>query len=193
MALPEERTYTFADIMDWGEDVRVELIDGTPCMMSPPTRRHQEVLSELHRQLANFLVGKSCRVYPAPFGVRLFSKKEDPPAGETTLLEPDITVVCDREKLDKYGCKGAPDLIVEILSPSTRRRDRFEKFHLYRRAGVREYWLVDPDKALVQTMVLEDGRYPAGEVYTARDRVPVTVLEGCVIDLTTVFPEDGDS
>ncbi len=190
MAFPvEEKHYTFADVLEWSEDVRVELIDGVPYMMAPPLRIHQEILSELHRQFANFLAGKQCRVYPAPFGVRLFSKKEDAPEGEDGILEPDITVVCDPKKLDKYGCKGAPDLIVEILSPSTQRRDRFEKFELYRLAGVREYWIVDPDRKFVQTMVLEDGRYPVAQVFTAVDKVPVTVLEGCVVDLAAVFDD----
>ena len=190
MALPQEKRYTFADVLNWDEDVRVELINGIPYMMSPPTRAHQEISGELYGQLYTFLRGKPCRVYAAPFGVRLFSEGSDAPEDEETVLEPDLSVICDRDKLDQYGCKGAPDLIIEILSPSTQHRDRFEKLELYRRAGVREYWIVDPEKKFVQTMVLEDGRYPVGQVYTAADQVPVSVLEGCVIDLAPVFEED---
>ena len=188
MALPAEKErYTFADVLSWDEDVRVELIEGLPYMMAPPLRIHQEILMELSNQIKNYLNGKNCWVYPAPFGVRLFSRKEDTPDREEDLLEPDITVVCDRDKLDKYGCKGAPDMIVEILSPSTLRRDRFEKYNLYERAGVREYWIVDPDRKLVQAMVLEDGQYHAPEVFTSEEKAPIAVLEGCVIDLAAVF------
>ena len=189
MALPEEKRYTFADILEWDDDVRVELINGVPCMMAPPLTVHQEISGELYGQLYNFLKGKKCRVYAAPFGVRLFGKKEDAPEKIDGYLEPDITVVCDRSKLDQYGCQGAPDLIIEILSPSTQRRDRLTKLNLYREAGVREYWIVDPERKFVQTMVLDEGSYPVAQVYTPADKVPVTVLEGCEIDLSAVFEE----
>ena len=117
MALPREERYTYADYLEWDEKERVELIDGAPLMMAPPSRKHQEISGEIYRQLANFLRGKGCRVYAAPFGVRLFERAEDGPEDVDTVVEPDITVVCDRDKLDDQGCKGAPDLIVEILSP----------------------------------------------------------------------------
>ena len=158
-------------------------------MMAPPSTEHQRIAGELYRQIANFLVGKKCQAFPAPFGVRLFSRQEDAPDDETGLLEPDITVVCDRDKLDKYGCKGAPDFIIEILSPSTQRRDRLEKYNLYQMAGVREYWIVDPERKMVLAVVLEGGKYPLPQVYTAADKAPVTVLDGCVIDLAPVFEE----
>lgn len=93
--------------------------------------------------MANFLDGKQCRVYPAPFGVRLFEQNGERPEDVDTMVEPDISVVCDRGKIDKYGCKGAPDLIIEVLSPSTRRHDRLVKLNLYQRAGVQEYWMVE--------------------------------------------------
>ena len=190
MPLPKEERYTFADILAWDIDARIELIDGAPFMMAPPSTEHQRILMELSGQLYNFLKGRKCQVFPAPFGVRLFSKKEDAPEDETGLLEPDITVICDRDKLDQYGCKGAPDFIVEILSPSTRRRDRLEKYNLYRRAGVREYWIVDPERKLVQAVTLEDGQYLLPQVYTAADKAPVTVLDGCVLDLAPVFADN---
>jgi len=187
MPIPKEERYTFADILNWDIDARIELIDGMPYMMAPPTTEHQRILMELSYQLRAFLEGKKCQVFPAPFGVRLFSKKEDRPEDETGLLEPDITVVCDPGKLDKHGCKGAPDFIVEIISPSSQRRDRLEKYNLYQMAGVREYWIVDPERKLVQAVALEDGRYPLPQVYTATDKAPVSVLEGCVIDLGPVL------
>ena len=153
MALPREERYTYADYLEWDEKERVELIDGAPLMMAPPSRKHQEISGEIYRQLANFLRGKGCRVYAAPFGVRLFERAEDGPEDVDTVVEPDITVVCDRDKLDDQGCKGAPDLIVEILSPSTQRRDRLTKLNLYQRAGVREYWIVNPEDRTVQVML----------------------------------------
>lgn len=136
MALPaEEVGYTFADLLSWDEKERIEIIDGEAFMMATPSRIHQAISMELSRQLANFLEGKQCRVYPAPFGVRLFEQDKDSPEDVDTLVEPDISVVCDRSKLDKYGCKGAPDLIIEILSPSTQRHDQLVKLNLYQRAG----------------------------------------------------------
>ena len=187
MPMPKEERYTFADVLTWDIDARIELIDGVPYMMAPPSTEHQRITGEIFRQVANFLVGKKCQAFPAPFGVRLFSRKEDTPDDEGTVLEPDITVVCDRDKLDEHGCKGAPDFIVEILSPSTQRRDRLVKLNLYRDAGVREYWIVDPDRKMVHTMVLDEGSYPVAQTFIAGDKVPVSVLEGCVIDLAPVF------
>ena len=119
MALPAENTrYTFADCLTWDESNRIELINGEAIMMAAPSSIHQEISMEISRQLANYLEGKECRVYPAPFDVRLFEKEGDNPDDIDTVVEPDITVVCDRSKIDSHGCKGAPDLIVEILSPS---------------------------------------------------------------------------
>lgn len=190
MALAQERQeYTLADVLTWEEQERVELIDGDPVMMAPPMRKHQRAVSELNRQIGNFLQEKKCEVYPAPFGVRLFEKDGDRPEDVYTLVEPDITVVCDQNKLDDLGCKGAPDLVMEVLSPSTQRHDRYTKFKLYQRAGVREYWLVDPDAKSVQVFLLEDGRYSAMDYGEAGDQVAVNVLEGCTIDLSLVFPE----
>jgi Uma2 family endonuclease len=146
LPLAEKKSYyTYADVLEWDEDVRAEIIDGGLYMMTsdaeasnksflaangpkvrmaPPARVHQMVLMELARQLGNFLQGKSCEVYPAPFGVRLFPKDDQ---SDDTFVEPDIVVVCDSSKLDDKGCNGAPDLAVEILSSSTARYDRVVK------------------------------------------------------------------
>ena len=142
--------YMFSDCLSWPEDERVELIGGKVTKKELPSRIHQEVLGELARQLANFLEGKKCKVYSAPFVVRLFEKAGDPPEDVDTMVEPDISVICNQKKLDKYGCRGAPDLIMEVLSPSTQRYDRLIKLGLYQKAGVREYWIVDPDLKTVQ-------------------------------------------
>ena len=182
--------YTFADCLIWGENERIEIINGEAVMMAPPTRIHQEILMELSRQLANFLEGKKCKVYPAPFAVRLFEKDGDTPEDVDTMVEPDISVVCDHDKLDKHGCKGAPDLVVEVLSPSTQRHDRLVKLDLYQRAGVREYWIVDPDSSTVQVFMLKNGYLHPYEVYSEKDIAKVNVLDGCFIELSKVFPSD---
>ena len=172
MALPAEKErYTFADVLAWGEDERIELVDGEAVMMAPaPSRVHQEVSGEIFRQLANYLEGKKCKVYHAPFDVRPFEKDGDSPEDVDTVVEPDITVVCDRDKLDDHGCKGAPDMVVEILSPSTQRHDRLVKLGLYQRAGVREYWIVSPEERAVQVFTLSNGLLLPHEVYS-RDGV----------------------
>lgn len=186
----EKARYTFADILAWDEGERVEIIDGEAIMMAPaPARVHQEISGELFRQFANYLRGKKCKVYAAPFDVRLFEEDGDRPEDVDTVVEPDITIVCDPSKLDERGCKGAPDMVEEILSPTTQRHDRFTKFILYQRAGVREYWIVDPDSKTVQSFVLEDRHYAVREFGTARDKMKVSVLEDCIIDLSELFPE----
>jgi len=190
MALPAEKErYTFADVLTWGENDRIELIDGEAYMMAPPSRIHQKISMELSRQLANYLDGKKCEVYPAPFGVRLFEKDKDSPDNVDTLVEPDISVVCDKNKLDKNGCKGAPDMVIEILSPSTLRHDRFVKLGLYQRAGVREYWIVEPETRTVQVYTLENGILQPRAFYGPEDVAKVNVLEGCFIELAKVFKE----
>ena len=191
MPLPAEKErYTFADVLTWSEDERIEIIDGEIFMMAPPSRIHQKVSVAISSQLYNFLEGKKCEVYPAPFGVRLFEQDGDSPEDVDTLVEPDISVVCDKSKLDHHGCKGAPDLVVEILSPSTQRHDRLVKLRLYQRAGVREYWIVDPDARTVQVMLRDDdGNLQLHEIFSHRDIAKVNVLEGCFIELAKVFAE----
>ena len=124
MPLPKETSYTLADVLAWPEQERVELIEGAPVLMAPPSRIHQEIVSELIRQLGNYLDGKTCRAYPAPFGVRLFERAGDRPENVDTMVEPDVSIVCDPGKLDELGCKGAPDMVAEVLSPSTQLHDR---------------------------------------------------------------------
>lgn len=189
MPLPQENRYTLADALAWNEQDRIELIDGYPVMMAPPVRAHQEAVTALVGQLYDYLKGKKCKVYAAPFAVWPFEEDGDSPEDVDTLVEPDVSVVCDPSKLDDIGCKGAPDLVMEVLSPSTARHDKFTKFNLYRRAGVREYWIVDPGDKTVQVFVLEDGYYAAKDFGAAGDTVQVNVLKDCAIDLSQVFPE----
>lgn len=208
MPLPMQKkeTYTYADLLTWEDRCelidgelypastlsephqRYELIDGVPYLMSSPSERHQAVSVALASQLYFFLEEKKCRVYPAPFDVRLFEESGDMPEDVTTTVQPDISVICDLSKLDKQGCKGAPDMIIEILSPSNRTHDRLTKRSLYQEAGVLEYWIVDPDAETVQVFLLdESGRYSAPVRYGREDAVPAAVLDGCVIDLKKVF------
>lgn len=189
MPLPKEKRYTLADALTWDESERIELIYGDPVMMAPPTRAHQKAVSELNRQLGNYLQGKKCEVYPAPFAVRLFEQSGDYPEDVDTMVEPDITVVCDPDKLDDIGCKGAPDLVMEILSPTTQRHDKFTKFNLYQRAGVQEYWIVDPASKSVQVFVLDGKYYVAKDFGAVGDKIKVNVLENCTIDLSQVLSE----
>lgn len=191
MALPAENIRcSYADYLAWEEDRRMELLEGNPVMLASPSRVHQEIEAELVRQLGNYLADKKrCRVYPGPFAVRLFEAAGEPPEEVDTVVEPDVTVVCDPAKLDDRGCKGAPDFVIEILSPSTRRNDRLTKFDLYQRAGVREYWIVSPEERAVQVFLRQGDSLKPREYYQREDPARVEVLENCTIDLTAVFPE----
>jgi Uma2 family endonuclease len=177
----EQPYYTYADYLEWDEDERYEIIDGEAYMMSAPSRRHQEISMALSAALYNYLEGKTCKAYAAPFAVRLFPRADK---GDDTVVEPDISVVCDPGKLDDRGCNGPPDLVVEILSPTTARYDRIVKFNTYREAGVREYWIVDPEERAVFAYVLKNGKYLAA-VY--EETAPAAVLPGCDIDLQALF------
>ncbi len=191
MPLPaKQERYTFADVLAWDEDERIEIISGEAFMMATPSRIHQEISGEIFRQLANFLEGKPCKVYPAPFGVRLFEKDGDLPEDVDTVVEPDISVICDRDKLDDHGCKGAPDMVIEILSPSSLRHDRLVKLNLYQRAGVREYWIADPENRSVMVFLPDaSGSLRLHEDYGREDVAKVNVLDGCFIELSKVFSE----
>jgi Uma2 family endonuclease len=138
---------------------------------------------ELAGQFRDFLKGKPGKVYPAPFGVRLFPRDDK---NDDTFLEPDIVVVCDTSKLDDKGCNGAPDLVVEILSPTTARHDRVVKFRKYLEAGVQEYWIVNPEEKTVQVHILDKDRYVT-KTYDETDEVPVTILPDCTIALAPIF------
>jgi len=185
MSLPEEKQhYTYADYYGWDDGERWELIEGVSYLMSPaPFQKHQEVLGKLYLQFADFLKGKPCKVFIAPFDVRL-----NPETGDDTVVRPDLLIICDRSKLDGKCCVGAPDMTIEILSPSSERHDRFVKFHAYQNAGVREYWIVDPNTRTIQVCILENGKYVV-TMYGDNDAVPVHVLDGCVIDTQAVFEE----
>ena len=141
--------FTYKDYLSWPEEERYEIIEGEAYSMTPaPGREHQKICMELILQFGNFLRDKPCELYTAPFDVRLKSGKEKED-NISTVVQPDISVICDKKKLDDKGCLGAPDLIIEIISPSTASRDFKEKLDLYDKHGVKEYWIVDPATKIV--------------------------------------------
>lgn len=192
MALPAKKErYTYADYLSWDNSAeQFEIIDGEVILMAPgASNSHQGISISIASQLYAYLKGKSCVVRTAPFDVRLFEREGDSSEDVNTVVQPDIMVICDKSKIDERGCKGAPDMVIEILSASSQRHDRVVKFQLYEQAGVKEYWLVDPANKTAQSFVLEKGRYAAKELGTAGDEMRVNVLENCIIDLADVFNE----
>jgi len=176
--------YTYADYLKWDDGVRRELIDGVPYLMAAPNRRHQTLSRNLFRQIDRFLEDKICEAYYAPFDVRLDADTKD-----DTVVQPDIVIVCDHSKLDDVGCKGSPDMVVEILSPSNSRYDMVTKFNTYLRAGIREYWILDPEARTLAVHILKDGNYIT-HAYISEDIVPVNILDGFSVDLSEVFEGD---
>lgn len=184
MGLPvrDANRHNYGDYRHWPEDVRYELVDGIAYAMAPaPARRHQEVLGEIFRQMANALEGQPCRPFIAPFDVRLPRGSEADDEIET-VVQPDLSIICDPTKLDEHGCRGAPDWVVEVLSPATAGHDHILKRSAYERAGVREYWLVHPVDRLVTVYRLEGQRYGVPEVRELTGRQPVGVLPGVEVD-----------
>ncbi len=184
--------HTYADYCSWPDDVRYELIDGVAYAMGPaPVRRHQGILGEVFRQVANILDGSPCRPYIAPFDVRL-PKAEEIDNDVDTVVQPDLVVICDRAKLDDKGCRGAPDWVVEVLSPSTAGHDQILKRALYQRVGVREYWLVHPVDRIVTIYTLNAGSYGAPDMRELVGTLAVGVLPEIVIDWERVVRELDD-
>ena len=185
--------HTYADSCSWPDDVRYELIDGVAYAMGPaPLRVHQKVLFEIARQVANALEGKPCEAYIAPFDVRL-PKADEVDDLVDTVVQPDLSVICDPTKLDRRGCRGAPDWVVEVLSRSTASHDQMLKRRVYERAGVKELWLVHPGDRIVLIYRLDLGRYGAPDVLELKDSLAVGVLPDIVIDWAKVvagLPEE---
>lgn len=175
-ALAQKRLYTINDIYSLPDGERAELIDGQIYYMALPSRKHQDILSFFHLAIGNHITSNNgaCKVYPAPFAVFLF-------ADDSKYLEPDISVICDQNKLNDRGCSGAPDWIIEIVSPSSRPMDYYTKLSLYRTAGVREYWIVDPIKQTVLIYDMEHDSAPA--IYSFNDCIKVIIFDDFWIDL----------
>jgi Uma2 family endonuclease len=181
-AVREEQYFTYEDYLSWPDYPRYELIDGEAYMLAAPTPEHQTIILGFGAQFHTFLKGKKCQAFVSPLDVIL----ERTPFGDT-VVQPDLLVVCDKNKITKKGCEGAPDLVIEILSPSSGRMDNLIKFERYQRAGVPEYWIVNPETGIVHSYVLHDGKYIAS-VYDHTAKIPVHVLPECEIDLNDVLP-----
>ena len=171
----KEKFYTIEDIYALPDGQRAELIDGRMYMMAPPNTRHQSLVSEFTVTIGSYIRSKggNCKVFPAPFAV--FLNKDD-----QNYVEPDISVICDKSKLNDKGCVGAPDWIIEIVSPSSRKMDCYKKLFKYHAAGVRNYWIVDPDKRIV---TVYDFEHDNMEEYSFGDDVPVGIYEGFFLNI----------
>ena len=177
----EKQRYTYDDYCSWQDDKRWELIDGVPYAMSAPTVRHQRIAGRLFTKFFIFLDGKPCEAFIAPLDVIL-----NPEGEKNIVVQPDIIVVCDSSKLDDKACRGTPDLIIEILSPSTSSIDTVVKFNRYQEAGVKEYWIVNPESNWIQVFRLNDGVYNA-HTYGEEDTIPVGIIEDFEINLQEIF------
>ncbi|MFP3154316.1 Uma2 family endonuclease [Lachnospiraceae bacterium ZAX-1] len=176
----EKKTYTNEDYDSFPEDVRIELIDGQIYYQAAPNRTHQKILIELSYLLQDYIKSNSgpCEVYPAPFAVKL---NED----DKTTVEPDISVICDKSKLDNRGCNGAPDLIIEIVSPSNSEHDYILKSALYKTAGVREYWIVDHGNQMITVNLFgKENFFP--QHYDFTDTIKVGIYEDLFIDFSKI-------
>lgn len=182
--------YTYADYLKWTFDEQVELIKGKIFKMSPaPKRVHQKISITIASKLYNYLKGKPCQVYDAPFDVRLpvKSKKND---DITTVVQPDICVICDPSKLDDAGCIGAPDLIIEILSKGNNKKELQNKYEVYEESGVKEYWVVSPDSQTLLIYTLVDNQYRASRLFTRGDEIRTPILPGFILALDDVFEDE---
>ena len=183
-----DRKYSYADYLKWPDEERFELIEGIVYDMSPaPSPQHQNLLFEIAGLLYNFLKDRRCRAFPAPFDVRFPEKGDTSDSSLFNVVQPDITVVCDPEKIDDRGCLGAPDLIIEILSPSTAFKDETEKMMLYEKHGVGEYWLVNPVAKYIVVYRHNGTGFDKPDYYKENDLLESATLCGLTIDLKELW------
>lgn len=180
MELTQEKYYTVEDFYKIPEEIHAELINGELVYMASPSRIHQKILVELITLINHYIKSQKgdCEVYPAPFDVQLWDDKD-------TIIEPDISVICDKKKLNKRGCLGAPDWIIEIVSPSNPAHDYIDKLSFYKKASVREYWIVDPQSQNIHVYNLEPDRFDV-KVYTFQDTIKVGIYEDLFIDFAAI-------
>jgi len=175
--------HTYVDYLKWEGPERYQLINGEVFQMASPSVAHQALLMGLSAKFDNWLQDKPCKVFASPLDVRLFPRKD---RLDTTVVQPDLLVVCDKSKLGKGSVEGAPDLVIEIVSPSNTHSELFLKFNYYLKAGVREYWVIDPDMKKVSVHIYDNGRYISSS-YEDNDRIPVTILPGLEISLEELW------
>ena len=182
--------YSYADYLKWHFEERVELIKGKIFQMSPaPTSNHQIISGRIFNDMMNFLKGKECHVFSAPFDVRLAKKTADN-KDVLTVVQPDLCVICDKSKVDARGCIGAPDIIVEILSPANNKKELRNKYEVYEEAGVKEYWIVSPQDKTFLKYTLVSGAYQPSRLMTTGDIIATEILPGFELNLDTVFADN---
>jgi len=182
-------SYTYADYLQWKFEEQVELIRGKIFKMSPaPTSLHQKVSIRLSSKIFNFLERKKCQVFTAPFDVRLPVKNKKKDNEITTVVQTDICVICDENKIDSRGCLGSPDLVIEILSPGNTEKEVKLKFELYEEAGVKEYWVIYPSEENVAVFILnEKGKYDGAKIYAGKDHIKSVAVKELIIKLEDIF------
>lgn len=187
MPLANKKHYTINDILALPEGKRAELIEGEIFYMAAPSRKHQEIVSFFTKIIGNYIdeAEGSCRVYPAPFAV--FLKTEEDDSEYNNYVEPDISVICHPDRLDDKGCKGAPDWIIEIVSPASRKMDYYLKLSLYQMNGVREYWIIDPERKIV--IVYDFDHMAPAALYRLTDKIKVGIYDKLEIDLNNIRPD----
>lgn len=188
-AVKDDRVYRYGDYRTWPDDERWELIDGVAYDMSPaPSTAHQAISMELGSAIRSFLGKGGCRVFAAPFDVLLPETPGQVEDDVTNVVEPDLAIICDPSKLRTFGCFGAPDWVIEILSPWTSRRDLAEKHALYERHGVKEYWVIDPGNRYVHAYVLgSDGKYAKPVLHVGTATAASAVCPGFEMNLEELF------
>ena len=181
-------TYTYADYLQWKFEERLELFRGKIFKLSAPTTRHQDISGNIFVPIALFLKMKSCKVFAAPFDVRLPVKNKKKDDEVTTVVQPDLCVICDETKLDSRGCCGAPDLVVEILSPGNSKKEIRLKHELYEEAGVKEYWIVNPVEENIVVFILnEEEKFSGLKMYASGDTIQSIAVPGLNVNLTEIF------
>ena len=186
------KTYTYADYLQWKFQERVELIKGRIFQMSPaPSSYHQDISGNIYFAIKFYLLNnRNCKVYAAPFDVRL-TKKSKNNRDVQTVVQPDICVICNRTKIDKSGCIGAPDIVVEILSPGNNKTELQNKYDVYEENGVQEYWIVSPQqKTFLKYILNQDGVYVASKLLPSNAEVTTPILPGFILKLEDVFADD---
>ena len=177
----EPKKISYYELLKIDDDKRYELINGIPYLMSSPTVNHQEILGEISFQIRKYLEGKKCKVFIAPLDVKLSGEEDD--KKEFNVVQPDIMVVCDKEKIKERNILGAPDLVIEILSKSTAQHDRLTKLNLYQNFGVKEYWIVSPEEKNISVFLLNDENVYTIKAYYLDDKIKINVLKECYINL----------